>query len=177
MDDIRAGDRVGPARGPRARWADLFERHAPDALRLAYLLTGDREVAQDLVQDAFVRLFRRLRDLRNPDAFGAYLRRTVVNLSKDHWRRAQVRRRYLRRQRGTPSIQPEPWTEAIEARDELWRALRRLPSAQRATVVLRYYEDLSERQIAEVMGCSVGAVKSRLSRATSALRSQMQEDR
>src|SRR5207302_804336 len=68
------------------RLGELYRRHAPDAARLGYLLTGDRVLAEDLVQEAFVRMFGRFRDLRNPDAFGAYLRKTVVNLSRSHFR-------------------------------------------------------------------------------------------
>ena len=74
------------------RLAELYRRHAPDAVRLAYLLTGDRVLAEDLVQDAFVKLAGRFRDLRDPDAFAAYLRRTVVNLTNSHWRRTRDRK-------------------------------------------------------------------------------------
>src|SRR6184192_809214 len=79
---------------------ELYLRHADDAVRLAYLLTGDRDLAEDLVQDAFVRLAVRLVHLRDPDAFHAYLRRTVVNLSHSHFRRKKVERAYLERERG-----------------------------------------------------------------------------
>jgi RNA polymerase sigma-70 factor (sigma-E family) len=160
--------------GP-ARWGDLFERHAAEAVRLSYLLTGDRELAEDITQDAFVRLFGRFQDLRRPDAFGAYLRRTVINLSRDHWRRVRLQRRLLGRQT-KGSLEADRTVPPLEARDEIWRALRRLPDAQRATVVLRYYEDLTEREIADVMACSSAAVKSRLSRALAALRSHIPED-
>lgn len=158
-----------------ARWDDLFERHSAEALRLSYLLTGDQELAQDITQDAFVRLFRRFQDLRRPVAFGAYLRRTVINLSRDHWRKVRLQRRLLGRQM-KEWVEAERSVSSLEVRDEIWRALQRLPYAQRATVVLRYYEDLTEREIADVMACSTGAVKSRLSRALVALRTQISED-
>ena len=82
---------------------DLYLRHAPEAIRLAFLLTGDRALSEDLVQEAFARLVGRLRHLRDPGAFGAYLRRTIVNLSTSHFRRRQVERAYLARgdRRGT----------------------------------------------------------------------------
>jgi len=165
-----ASNRQGPA-----RWADLFEEHAPDALRLSYLLTGEREVAQDIAQDAFVRLFRRFQDLRAPEAFGPYLRRTIINLSRDHWRRVRLQRRFLRPEASRPIETDQPLS-SLEARDEIWRALQRLPHSQRIAVILLYYEDLNEGEIAEAMGCSIGAVKSRLSRAISALRSHVSED-
>src|SRR6058998_3162610 len=83
--------------GNAGRLGELYLRHAHDAVRLAYLLTGDRALAEDLVQDAFVRLAGRLVHLRDPCAFDAYLRRTVVNLSRSHFRRKKVERAYLQR--------------------------------------------------------------------------------
>src|SRR2546430_17547386 len=77
------------------RLGELYVRHADDAIRLAYLLTGDRALAEDLVQDAFVRLAGRLAHLPDPGAFEAYLRRTVANLRNSHFRRRKVERRDL----------------------------------------------------------------------------------
>jgi RNA polymerase sigma factor (sigma-70 family) len=88
----------GTTTATSGRLGDLYLRHADAAARLAYLLTGDREVAEDIVQDAFVRLAGRLAHLRDPAAFDAYLRRTVVNLSHSYWRRKKVERAYLRRE-------------------------------------------------------------------------------
>src|SRR5437764_6306673 len=85
------------------RLGELYRRHAPDAARLAYLITGDRALAEDLVQDAFVRMVGRFQDLRNPDAFAAYLRRTVVNLSHSHFRRLRVERAYVAREGARPA--------------------------------------------------------------------------
>ena len=151
------------------RLGELYGRHAPDAARLAYLLTGDRALAEDLVQDAFVRMFGRFRDLRNPDAFEAYLRRTVVNLSRSHFRRRRVELAYLERAAGAPSgANPE-----LGAREEMWEALLRLPDRQRTAIVLRYYEDLSEVETADAMRCPVGTVKSLVSRGIERLRHEM----
>src|SRR5919108_2051044 len=82
------------------RLGELYLQHADDAVRLAYLLTGDRTLAEDLVQDAFVRLAGRLVHLRDPGAFHAYLQRTVVNLSRSYFRRKKVERAYLERAQG-----------------------------------------------------------------------------
>ena len=154
------------------RLGELYRQHAPDAARLAYLITGDRALAEDLVQEAFVRMFGRFRDLRNPDAFGAYLRKTVVNLSRSHFRRVRVERDYLQRQRvGTVAPEPE-----LGARDEMWRALHRLSERQRTAIVLRYYEDLSEAETADAMRCPVGTVKSLVSRGIERLRQEMARD-
>jgi RNA polymerase sigma-70 factor (sigma-E family) len=151
------------------RLGELYEAHAPDAARLAYLLTGDRALAEDLVHEAFVRLFGRFRDLRNPDAFGAYLRTAVVNLARSHFRRRRVERAYLERESRAPERAPSDFG----ARQELWEALQRLRSRQRAAIVLRYYEDLTEAQTAEVLGCAPGTVKSLVSRGIDKLRSEL----
>ncbi|HVM33972.1 MAG TPA: SigE family RNA polymerase sigma factor [Actinomycetota bacterium] len=162
---------VAVAETGRGRLAELYVAHAPGAMRLAYLMTGDRNLAEDIVQEAFIKLAGRFRDLRNPDAFGAYLRTTVINLTRGHFRRKRVERAYLEKERGrTEGAESMP---DVEGREEMWAALQRLPHRQRAVIVLRYYEDLSERQAADVLGCSVGAVKSLTNRAVESLREQM----
>jgi RNA polymerase sigma-70 factor (sigma-E family) len=165
-----------PARRERAlttseggRLGELYEAHAADAARLAYLLTGDRALAEDLVHEAFVRLFGRFRDLRNPDAFGAYLRTAVVNLARSHFRRRRRERTYLERR----AREPDPASADVGEREEMWDALQRLRPRQRAAIVLRYYEDLTEAQTAEVLGCAVGTVKSLVSRGLDRLRTEI----
>ena len=119
--------------------------HAPDGLRLAFLLTGDRALAEDLVQDAFARLVGRLRHLRDPNAFGAYLRRTIVNLSASHFRHRRVERAFLERVATAPPAATNPNDDLDEA---MHGALLRLPERQRAAIVLRFYEDLTDVQAA-----------------------------
>ena len=148
------------------RLAELYSAHAPDAARLAYLLTGDPVLAEDLVQEAFVRLVGRFRDLRQPEAFPFYLRKTIVNLARSHFRRRKVERAYLDRRR------PGEAVDAPET-DEMWVRLQALNPRQRAAIVLRYYEDLSERQTADVLSCPVGTVKSLVSRGLEQLRKEM----
>lgn len=159
---------VGMRQRTRERQAALYADHAPGAVRFALLLTGDGELAQDLVQDAFIRVFGRFGDLREPGAFPSYLRRTIINLSNDYLRRKKLERAHVRSESTTGST-----TTAgpdISSRDEMWRALQALPQRQRSAVVLRYYEDLSEQETADAMECSVGAVKSLTSRGLNALR-------
>jgi len=153
------------------RLAELYARHLGGAVGLAYLLTGDRHLAEDLAQEAFVRLAGRFGHLRNPDAFEPYLRRTVVNLFTSHLRRRRLERAYLRSEAG----RPEPATPGpdVGLTDELWATLQRLPERQRAAVVLRFYEDLSEREVAGVLGCSVPAAKSLVARAMETLRGEI----
>lgn len=153
---------------------ELYIRHAPAAVGLAYLLVGDHDLAQDLVHEAFVRLAGRLRHLRDRGHFESYLRRTVVNLHLSRLRRVRLERTYLAREGNRLSPDRDHQAEVV-ARQDLWGSLSRLPARQRAAVVLRYYEDLSERETAEVMRSSVAAVKSLVARAMHALRAEMKE--
>jgi len=152
---------------------ELYRRHVDDALRLAFLLTGDRGLAEDLTQDAFVRVLGRFHDLRSRDAFWWYLRRTIVNLSHSHFRRRRVERAWLERQRPNPTA---PAGHDLEERDRVVRALMTLRPEQRAAVVLRYLEDLSEADTADALGRPVGTVKSMVSRAMDRLREELDDD-
>ena len=156
------------------RLAELYVRHAAEAIRLAYMLTGDRMLAEDLVQDAFVKLAGRLVHLRDPDAFDAYLRRTVVNLANSYFRRKRVERAYLRRSAAEPRMVGA--AHDVDRRDELWQDLQRLPSRQRTAIVLRIYEDLPERRVAEILGCRPGTVRSLVSRGLAELRIRVRSD-
>jgi RNA polymerase sigma-70 factor (sigma-E family) len=154
--------------GLRSRLADAYVRSAPGGIRLAYLLTGDRTVAEDLVQEAFVRFVGRLRFLRDPDAFEPYLRRTIVNLSKNHFRRRAVERAYLEREgRRIEDVSTDP---DVATHDTLRSALLRLPLRQRTALVLRYYEDLPDATIAELFGCRQATVRSLVARGLKTLR-------
>jgi len=152
---------------------ELYLRHAPQALRLAFLLTGDARLAEDLVQDAFVRLAGRMLHLRSPDGFHAYLRITVVNLVRSHRRRKSVESRYLERQTAPIAVEPPDLAERVELRS----ALMALPIRQRTAIVLRFYEDLSDAQTAEVMRCRRAAVKSLVARGMVTLRGSVRKDR
>lgn len=148
---------------------ELYEEHAARALRFAYLLCGDAEVAHDLVQDAFVKLLSRPRLLIRPAAFESYLRTTILNLSRSRWRRVALEQRHrFTRAPAKPGV-----TSSYEERDVVHSALRDLPERQRTAIVLRYFEDLSEQQTAETMNTSVAAVKSLVQRAMATLRRDM----
>lgn len=152
---------------------ELYERHAPGALRFAYLLTGDLDLAHDLVQDAFVKLLARPRILSREDAFESYLRTTIVNLTRSRWRRLALERRHATARR----IGSSQADDHFEERDAMKAKLLSLPERQRTAVALRYFEDLSEAETAEVMNTSVAAVKSLVQRAMAALRSQIGDER
>jgi len=153
--------------------AELYERHVPDAVRLAYLLTGDREAARDLAHEAFARVVGRLGHLRRPQAFGAYLRTAVINLSRNHFRGRSRERSFVERQpvpEATPSAE-----QAVVERAALGSALLALPERQRAAIVLRFYLDLSEHQAADVLRCRRGTVRSLVSRGMQSLRAVTEE--
>ena len=176
---MTVGQATNERHGTQAgRLGELYRDHAESALRLAYLLTGDRGLAEDLVQEAFVRVAGRFVHLRDPDAFSAYLRRAVVNLANSHFRRRRVERAYLTRATSDAAVRAGagPAGASVEDRDQLWFALARLPQRQRAAIVLRYYEDLSEARIAELLQCRPGTVKSLLSRGLEAMRAEIGGD-
>lgn len=175
-DEMLSAHADATATTPTSRIGELYLGHADSAVRLAYLLTGDRDLAEDLVQDAFVRLAGRLVHLRDPGAFEAYLRKMVVNLSNSYFRRRRVERTYEVRERGMLNVATP--AHSVEERAALAAALRKLPTRQRAAIVLRFYQDLSEAQTADVIGCRPGTVKSLVSRGLETLRKEIgSEDR
>ena len=133
-----------------SRLAEIYVRSAPAGFRLAYLLTGDRTLAEDLVQEVFLRFVGRLHHLRDPEAFDGYLRRTIVNLSRDVFRRRAVERSYLERR--TAELREGHTDRDVAAYESMRTALLSLPPRQRAAIVLRYYEDLHESEIADLEG-------------------------
>ena len=150
------------------RLAEIYERSAPAGFRLAYLLTGDRTLAEDLVQEAFLRFVGRLHHLRDPDAFDGYLRRTIVNLSRDVFRRRAVERSYLERR--TAELREGHSDRDVIAYTSMRTALLSLPQRQRAAIVLRYYEDLHESEIADLLRCRPATVRSLVARGLETLR-------
>jgi RNA polymerase sigma-70 factor (sigma-E family) len=154
------------------RLSDLYRAHAPSATRLAYLLTGDQASAEDLVQDAFIRVAGRLAHLRNPEAFESYLRKTIVNLNRMRFRRHRVEHRYLDRHKEIPTAVAGELDEV----ETLRQSLQRLPHRQRAALVLRFYVDLPDHETADILGCSPSTVRSLVARGLSALRQEMTDD-
>jgi RNA polymerase sigma-70 factor (sigma-E family) len=154
----------------------LYTRHYRDLVRLAAFLTGDRDNAEEVVQDAYVKVHGSWRRVRDLDKAEAYLRTTVVNLSRSRLRRRQVAARH---RQSPPEDMASAETTALAhaEREHVLTALRDLPRRQREAVVLRYYGDLTEAQTAEAMGCSVGSVKSHTSRAMAALRPLLEDVR
>jgi RNA polymerase sigma-70 factor (sigma-E family) len=137
-------------------------------LRTAYLLTGDRGQAEDLLQTALVKTYVSWDRIRDKNAVDAYVRQVMATTAVSWWRR---RWRGERPSDDVPDARhdADPAVDHAE-RDAMWRLLGRLTAKQRAVLVLRFYEDLSEAQIARTLGMSAGSVKSHASRALAAMR-------
>jgi RNA polymerase sigma-70 factor (sigma-E family) len=154
--------------------ARMFQTEATNLVRLARFFVDDRDAAEDLVQEAFIRLARSIHRVHDPEAVPAYLRSIVLNLARDHNRRGLVSLRHR------PSSEPAAIdiTEGLEIREDQRRvidALRTLPAGQRNCLVLRYYLELSNPEIAETLGVSVNTVKTQLRRGMAALARLLEE--
>jgi RNA polymerase sigma-70 factor (sigma-E family) len=160
----------GHATGSERDFVEYVEARQHALVRFAYLLTSDHHTAEDLVQTALAKTYLTWDRLRDRGAVDAYVRRIIVNENTSMWRRA-----WRRNERSTDEL-PEPSGGGRfqdidrEGRSVLWEVVQSLPPRQRAAVVLRYYEDLSEADTAAVLGCSVGNVKSQTSRGIAAMR-------
>jgi len=150
---------AGPERPPS--FEGLYQAQYTRMLRLAYVLTDDHAVAEELVQDAFVGVYRRWADVEEP---AAYLRRAVVNACRSHHRR-----RFLERRHPPQPEQPVPAHEP----DTLWPQLRRLSPRRRAALILRFYEDLSVADVARALGCGQQTAKSLIHRGLAQLREEV----
>jgi RNA polymerase sigma-70 factor (sigma-E family) len=138
----------------------------PGLVRLAFGLTGDRWAAEDLAQATLARAYVAWRRVSRADDPDAYLRRILVNTSNRRFRRHRV----AEQPGEPPETAVEGPAELVSDRAALLAALRQLPPRQRAVVVLRYWEDLTDAQIAITLGCTAGTVRSQLSRALAKLR-------
>ena len=155
---------------------DLYERHYVRLVRLAVLLVGDAGRAEEIVQDAFVDLVARWRTIRDPGAAAAYLRTCVANGARSYLRhRAVVNRQPV----SQPSEVNSAETEALVhiEHDRVLSLLSELPGRQREVLILRYYGQLSEAEIADALGISRGAVKSHNFRGLRSLRTAIEVNR
>ncbi|GCD44287.1 MULTISPECIES: SigE family RNA polymerase sigma factor [Streptomyces] len=151
-------------------FSSYVRARGPVLLRTARSLTANPSDAEDLLQTALTKTFVAWERIEDHRALDGYVRRALLNTRTSQWRKRKVDEFACEE---IPEPDPVPAPDPAEAqvlRDAMWRAVLRLPARQRAMVVLRYYEDLSEAQTAEVLGVSVGTVKSAVSRALAKLR-------
>lgn len=147
----------------RSRW--------PRLVRTAYLLTGDRHHAEDVAQSALAKAYRSWHRVQRSDSPDAYVRRILLSCHRDRFRKRRVPEQLTDR---LPDIETgEDAMARADERELLAKALARLPRRQRAVVVLRYWEDLSEAEVAQTLGCSPGTVKSQAAKALSKLRAEL----
>jgi RNA polymerase sigma-70 factor (sigma-E family) len=183
LQPSRAGSRQGGVLTERTgdtavdRDADFtayLEARQGRLLRTAYLLTGDQHQAEDLLQTSLAKLYLSWDKVRDRGSVDAYVRRIMVNENNSLWRRG-----WRRRELATETV-PEtaPFHDEYDegAGAAVWAVVQTLPRRARAVVVLRYYEQLSEAETAEVLGISVGTVKSQCSRALATLRERIGEE-
>ena len=175
MDDVARflveDGRVAPMAPSDAAFVEILRPELPRIQRMARLLTGDADAAEEIVADAIARSLPRWRSGDIVDS-PAYVRRVVVNLASRRWRRRALA---LRRDHHALDWIGHPIDAEAAAveRDRTLRAVMRLPARRRAVVVLRFYDDLPEAEIADILGVSVGTVKSQLSRALEQLRADL----
>jgi RNA polymerase sigma-70 factor (sigma-E family) len=150
-----------------AGFRDYVTARGPSLLRAAYLLTGNRADAEDLVQAALVKTYLAWNRIEDRGALDGYVRRAMINTHISWWRRRKVE------EYPTDEIPDQAVADhagASDLQETLRRAVERLPQRMRAAVVLRYYEDMTEAEIADTLGVSLGTVKSTVSRAVAKLR-------
>jgi RNA polymerase sigma-70 factor (sigma-E family) len=171
MTRMRGRAERQPAQGVEALFREEYRR----LVGLARLLVDDPAHAEEVVQDAFVSLHRNWDHLRQPAAAPAWLRAAVVNGSRGRGRRTATARKHLKAVE--PSLAGGPDESAVLADEHraVARALRTLPDRQRACIALRYYDDLTESEVAEVLGISVGSVKTHVHRGMAALAKALED--
>jgi RNA polymerase sigma-70 factor (sigma-E family) len=154
----------------------LYAEHAPSLVRMARLFVDDRNAAEDLVQEAFIRLARHAHRIEDPAKSAAYLRSIVLNLARDHNRRGLVSLRH----RAPADVQQATAEDEVLLRDDqrhVIDALRELPLRQRDCVVLRYYFEAGIAEIAETLGISQNSVKTHLKRGLASLERRLGDSR
>jgi len=181
----RAMDTHGVAQGVKVRGRNRVTRSEPAAavefadwmaarqgglVRTAYLLTGSQHAAEDLVQATLTKLYLAWDRISDHQQVDAYARRALVNEHRSTWRRTSRRPEVLSNALPDQGLEQPSYDGEREA---VWRFVQGLPPRQRSVIVLRYYEDLSEAEIAELLGISTGTVKSQASRALASLRQRV----
>jgi RNA polymerase sigma-70 factor (sigma-E family) len=154
----------------RATFDEYVAARSPALLRLAYLLVGDNGLAEDLLQETLIRVYPRWSRIRRQDP-EAYVRRSLARNAVSLWRRG----RHFGHEVSCAYVPDTTWSNGDDADPFgiVWQVVRDLPLRQRAVVVLTFYADMSEAEIATALGCAVGTVKSQKSRALARVRSEL----
>lgn len=171
-----AADRSEGSAERRAALIELFEAEGRALVRLARIFTDDNNAAEDLVQEAFIRFYRSMSGIHDPSKSAAYLRSIVLNLCRDHNRRGLMSLRHLQTSIDDFLVdRPDDLVVRNEQQAEVIDALLALSVRQRECLVLRYYSDMSEAEIAETLGISPNSVKTHCRRGMESLRRSLVE--
>jgi RNA polymerase sigma-70 factor (sigma-E family) len=157
-----------------AEFTAYLHARQPSLLRTAYLLTGDKHQAEDILQTSLAKLYLAWDKVNDRNSIDAYVRRIMVNENNSLWRRGWKKREYAAERLPEGDPHHDSYDEGLGS--ALWQVVQTLPPKARAVVVLRYYEQLSEAETADVLGISVGTVKSQSSRALASLRERVPAD-
>lgn len=157
--------------------SELFSTHYDSFRSLAFLLMGDRGYAEEVVMDVFAKALSRWMLFRGLEEPPSYMRRMVINECRSRMRRRSIEHRVNQLFHRHQEDERNRWPQMSPDRLDVWKAVRRLPHRQRACIVLRYQEDLSEAEIADVLDCPLGTVKSQLSRARAKLAEDLGDER
>lgn len=160
--------------GDRGAFEELAAESIDRLYSTAILILGDRAIAEDAVQEALIRAWRGIPRLRDPDRYGAWLHRVLVNACLDVAKRVRMPVIYL--DPAAPVDDGGSFESAVDARDEVTRALARIDRRERAVLVLRYFVGLSVPDLADALGVPLGTAKSRLHHALSAMRAAVDAD-
>lgn len=179
MDDSSAELVIRLQTGDKAAFESLFEKYKVKAVRTAYLLTNNKAIAEDVAQEAFVQCYLKIKDLRNPSQFKTWFFRTLTRIA---WRMSEKEKNVVPVENifemldGKGDDQTEPDLIRKETADKIMAAVNRLEEKQKTTVLLYYYNEFSVAEIARIMGCFQGTVKSRLYAARKNLKSSIESE-
>lgn len=169
---LKTDDRTAEDRAFRESFEAFYVREIRSVVGLAYVLSGSGRAAEDLAQDAFLKAYRNWDRISSYDDPGGWVRRVVSNDSVSRFRRLAAETRALLRLRGESYIIPQADPEAIH----LWEEVRRLPARQAQVIALRYYDQRSNAEAAEILGCSETTVKTHLQRARETLARRLERE-
>lgn len=171
-----ADERTTDVRGRSEEMSALFYAEYPGLWAVAFAMLGDRHLAEEIVMDAFTKAFSSWGRMRRLDYPPGYLKKIVVNLCRSRLRRKAIELRVnaLAKRRDDRDVSRLPGSDT---RLDVWMAIRDLSPMQRACIVLKYFDDMTEAQVAETLDCSVGTVKSHIFRARKSLEKTMEDPR
>jgi RNA polymerase sigma-70 factor (ECF subfamily) len=168
---------TGVCAGDEKAFEELVARYSARIFNLAFGLTGDRSVAEEITQDVFFTVWQKARQLRNKEAFRTWIYRITLNLSKEHFRRQYRRKGLIDRMKPQMDRQDNTIVEETGVKERLNAAIANLSAYQRQAFLLKYQEELKISEIARIMKCREGTVKTHIFRAVHSLRRHLENEK